>query len=248
MNMRDRVSKVWLKRATRWVVAGTAALVVAAAPPEARAQDADAARLEDVLPAEHAARVRQMAMEARDAGVPPGLVIRKAVEGAAKGYPPERIVAALEGYSARLREATGLVGRDQRPEAVAAAAEALRRGVPANAIRGVAEHNRDGRSMAVPLIVLSDLTEAGVPADNALEMVNSAIDRGARGDQMLAMSAAVRRRMRQGDDWRSAIEAVRQRVERQLMRRDRLSPSRRSTDSPPVSPGSEPPHRLRDGG
>jgi hypothetical protein len=101
--------------------------------------------------------------------------------------------------------------------------------------------------MAVPLIVLSDLTEAGVPADNALEMVNMATDRGARGDEMLAISAAVRRRIRQGADWRSAVDAVRQRLERQTIRRDRRSPSQRPTDSPPVSPGSEPPQGMRDG-
>jgi hypothetical protein len=55
---------------------------------------------------------------------------------------------------------------------------------------------------------------------------------------MLALSAAVRRQMRQGADWRTALETVRRRIERQQMRRDR----------PPVPPGTEPPHRLRDDG
>lgn len=248
MSTKDEITWNRLKRIGRPVSAAAVVLMLAGPPTGAGAQDADITRLEDALPAAQAAQVRRMAMEARDAGVPPGLVIRKAVEGAAKGYPPDRIVAALESYSAQLRVASGLVGRGQRPEAVAAAAEALRRGVPPDAIRSVAARNREGRSLAVPLIVLSDLTEAGVPADNALEMVNMATDRGARGDQMLAISAAVRRRMRQGDDWQSAVTAVRQRIERQTIRRDRLSPSRRSTDSPPVPPGSEPPQRQRDGG
>jgi len=217
-------------------------------PAPVPAQEAEGRRIEDVLPPAEAARVRELASEAADAGVPASLVLRKAYEGAAKGYPPRRIVSALEDYSLRLREASGLVGRRQRPETVAAAAEALRRGVPADAIRTLAARTGEGQTTAVPLIVLSDLTEAGVPTENALEMVNLAMDRGTRGDQMLALSAAIRRRMRQGDDWRSAVEAVRLRIERQRMRRDRMSPSSRPTDTPPVPPGSDPPHRQRDGG
>jgi hypothetical protein len=190
--------------------------------------------------------------------VPPGLIARKAFEGAAKGYPPERIVTALDAYAGRLREASALLGSQRRPSSVAAAAEALRRGVPQDAIRSIATRERGGRDLAVPLIVLSDLTDAGVPTQNALEMVNAAMDRGARGDRMLGLSAAVRTRMRQGDDWRTAVDVVGRRAERQSMQRDRRppgdearprqNPSQRPTSSTPVPPGSEPPHRLRDGG
>ncbi len=221
-------------------------------------QQPGARELEEVLPAEQAARVREIALEAREAGVPPGLIARKAFEGAAKGYPPERIVTVLDAYAGRLREASAILGAQRRPSSVAAAAEALRRGVPRDAIRSLATRERGGRGLAVPLIVLSDLTDAGVPTQNALEMVNEAMDRGARGDRMLGLSAAVRTRMRQGDDWRTAVDVVRRRAERQSMQRDRQppgdggrprqSPSQRPMSSTPVPPGSDPPHRLRDGG
>jgi len=227
-------------------------------PSPVSGQEADARRLEDALPAEYAARVREIAREARAAGVPPGLIARKAFEGVAKGHPPERIVPALDAYAGRLREAAGLLGADRRPGSISAAAEALRRGVPPDAIRSMASRERAGRELAAPLIVLSDLTEAGVPTEDALEMVNSAMDRGARGDQMLGLSAAVRRRMRQGADWRTAVDDVRRRVERQFQLRDRRppsdgarpgqNPSRRPAGTVPVPPGTEPPHRQRDGG
>lgn len=260
MNIGDTATGSPGTATTRLAVVALVALFTALGsvqPISLHGQDAGARRLEDAMPPEYAAQVRDIAREAREAGVPPGLIARKAFEGMAKGYPPERVVSALDAYAGRLRAATGLLGPDRRPGSVAAAAEALRRGVPPDAIRSIAGRQRQGRDLAVPLIVLSDLTAAGVPTQNALEMVNSAMDRGARGDQMLGLSAAVRRRMRQGSDWRTAVDDVRRRVERQSRQRDRApadavrpldDPSRRPSSTAPVAPGSEPPQRARDGG
>ena len=240
------------------LVALGAGVVSVGFPEPAYGQEAASRRLEDAMPPEYAARVREIAREADEAGVPPGLISRKALEGVAKGYPPERVVAALGAYSGRLREARGLLGTDPRPASLAAAAEALRRGVPPDAIRSMAGRENGRRDLAVPLIVLSDLTEAGVPTQNALEMVHSAMDRGARGDQMLGFSSAVRRQMRQGADWRTAVDEVQRRASARAQQRDRRTgpdgagstqnPSRRPTSATPIPPGSEPPQRPRDGG
>lgn len=241
------------------VAALAAALLVAGPglPLEARAQEAGARSLEDAMPPEYAVRVRETAREASQAGVPPGLVVRKAFEGAAKGYPPDRVVQAVEAYALRLREAVRLMGPDQRPAGLAAAAEALRTGVPPDAIRTLVARDRGNRDLAVPLIVLGDLTEAGVPTADALRVVESAMDDGARGDQMLGLSAAVRRQMRQGADWQTAVDRVRRRAAARRLERDRQlqpdgarsgqSPSRRPESTTPVPPGSDPPQRMRDG-
>ncbi len=244
---------------TRWAVTALVAVgMVMGSFSPVSGQEAGSRRLEEAMPAEYAAQVRAIARAAREAGVPPGLIARKAFEGVAKGYPPERIVSALDAYAGRLGEATTLLGRDRRPGSVAAAAEALRRGVPPDAIRSIADRERQGRDLAVPLIVLGDLTEAGVPTENALEMVSSAMDRGARGEQMLGLSSAIRRRMRQGADWRTAVDEVRRRAERRARQRDRQpttdavrprdDASRRPVGNAPVPPGSEPPRGQRDGG
>jgi len=63
----------------------TAASLAGFAVQPAAGQQPGARNLEEVLPAEQAARVREIAREAREAGVPPGLIARKAFEGAAKG-------------------------------------------------------------------------------------------------------------------------------------------------------------------
>ena len=258
--MTDRMklaSRMQALRPFALVVLG-AAVVSVGFPAPVPGQEAASRRLEDAMPPQYVARVREIAREAEEAGVPPGLISRKAFEGVAKGYPPERVVAALGAYAGRLREARGLLGTDPRPASLAAAAEALRRGVPPDAIRSMAGRENGRRDLAVPLIVLSDLTEAGVPTQNALEMVNSAMDRGAQGDQMLGFSAAVRRRMRQGADWRTAVDEVQRRANARSQQRDRRvrpdgdgsagNPSRRPSSATPVPPGSEPPQRLRDGG
>lgn len=250
MNTREFGLVPWKWACIRHAMVGLVAVVIAVgSPTPVSGQEVESRRLEDAMPAEYAARVREIARESREAGVPPGLIARKAFEGFAKGYPPERVVSALDAYAGRLREARGLLGPDRRPASLAAAAEALRRGVPRDAIRSMGDRGRGARDLAVPLIVLSDLTEAGVPTENALEMVNSAMDRGTRGDQMLGLSAAVRRRMQQGADWSTAVEEVRRRAGAQSRQRDRRSqPSRRPDDATPVPPGSDPPQRQRDGG
>jgi len=216
------------------------------------------ARLEQALPPGDLDRIRDMARELADEGIPPQLIRRKALEGIAKGVPPDRIVGVLEDYSFRLREARRLLPDDGAPVAdgpgLAAAAEAARRGVPPEAIRGVAqEAGRNsaaggGRRLAVPLLVLGDLTEAGVPADQALEMVQEGMRRGTQEQGMLNFSAAVRRRIRMGEDPATAFQQVRVRAMEQM----RISPegsmtptrgdgARRPADASPVPPGSEPP-------
>ena len=152
-------------------------IVIGSAAP-ATGQERDARRLEDAMPAEYVVQVREIAREASEAGVPPGLIARKAFEGIAKGYPPERVIAALDAYAGRLREARGLLGPDRRPASLAAAAEALRRGVPHDAIRSMGGRERGARDLAVPLIVLSDRATFTLPVGLVIIQQGSYIQRG----------------------------------------------------------------------
>jgi len=224
---------------------------------EAFTQDPDRTRtrLEESLPQGTVDRVREMSRELAAEGIPPQLIQRKALEGAAKGVPPDRILTALDAYSARLRQARGLLGNDANGASLAAGAEAVRRGVPPEAIRGVASQGAGNgrRGLAVPLLVLGDLTEAGVPTDQALEAVQEAMRRGSPEQGMMNFSAAVKRRIRQGEDPAAAFEQVRVRAtERMRQTPDgsgqtmRGAPGSRPMDASPVPPGSEPPTRSGD--
>jgi hypothetical protein len=197
-------------------------------------RDRDQTRLEESLPEGAANRVRELSRELAEAGIPPQLIRRKAIEGVAKGVPPDRIMPALEAYSRRLQE------------------------VPPEAIRSLSREQgarRGEGSLAVPLLVLGDLTEAGVPTDQALEAVQEAMRRGSPEQGMMNFSAAVRRRVRQGEDPATAFEQVRVRAtERMRQAPDgsgqslRGPPGSRPMDAAPVPPGSEPPTRSGSGG
>jgi hypothetical protein len=229
---------------------------------EAGAPDSERTRerLRDALPPGDLDRIREMAGELDREGIPPQLIRRKAMEGIAKGVPPDRIVGALEDYSHRLREANGLLadgGMERRDGAsLVATAEAVRRGVSPEAIRSLAGEaaGRGNRGLAVPMLVLGDLAEAGVPADQALEAVQEGMRRGTPEQGMLNFSAAVRRRIRMGEDPAAAFDQVRVRA----MERMRNDPTgagtppgydgrQRPRNASPVPPGSEPP-RGADGG
>jgi hypothetical protein len=214
-------------------------------------RDRTQTRLEQTLPEGAANRVRELSRELAEEGIPPQLIRRKALEGVAKGVPPDRIMMAVEAYSGRLQEARGLLGPEQNGASLAAAA---RRGVPPEAIRGLARQRAGkGRGgLAVPLLVLGDLTEAGVPTDQALEVVQEAMRRGSPEQGMMNFSAAVRRRIRQGEDPAAAFEQVRVRaVERMRQAPNgsgqsmRGTPGSRPMDASPVPPGSEPPTGTR---
>jgi len=203
-------------------------------------QAAGLERLDQSLPADAAARIRAIALEAREQGIPPGLVINKALEGSAKGVPPSRIVPAVEQYAARLREARSILGPDRRPAEFMVVAEAVRRGVPKSEIRALA---RDRGEVAIPLVAVGELSAAGIPTDEAFRMVQRALDSGQGGDRILAFSKAVRRQVRDGVAPDRAVEVVRQRMRarpRQVPADRAASEAVRDRPSRPSAPRPKP--------
>lgn len=188
--------------ATMAALTGLLALSAPAAGQEADGMD----RVRQSFPAEAADEIARIVEDAGATGLPAGPVVGKALEGAAKGVPPDRVVSAVSAYADRLREAAGLLPEGVPPDGLVAGADALRRGADPEAVREVA--GRAGGATPEALVVLGDLTEAGVPADRAVEVVTEALARGRRGQALLAMPAAVRRLTRQGTPPGRAARAV----------------------------------------
>jgi hypothetical protein len=118
-----------------------------------------------------------------------------------------RLERAIEAYARRLVEARRVAGAGAHPDVLVASAEAAERGVPPDRIRAFLRANPNPVRSVVGLKALADLLEAGVPAGPAARGVNAALDRGLRGDRLLAMSAAVRRRIAAGEDPVAALRA-----------------------------------------
>jgi len=193
----------------RWrAIPVCAALVfgaAATAPAQERARPP--ARLERGLSQETTARLREIIQRAEREGVPPELLQRKVNEGLSKGVRGPRLEQAIEAYARRLVAARRLAGDDVMSDVLVAAAEAAERGVPPDRIRAFLRANPNPHRSVVGLRVFGDLLDAGVPAGEAARGVNASLDRGLRGERLLALSAAVRRRIARGEEPSSALRA-----------------------------------------
>lgn len=206
------------------------------------AQDARMERIREAYPAGAVAEIEGILADAEAEGLPSDPLIAKALEGAAKGVPADRVVAALSAYRERLGESRQLIGPERAAADVVAGADALRRGVPGQTMRALAgEHEGD---LAVPLVVLGDLMDAGVPVDNAYEVVQNALQHRHGPEEMLAIPGAVRRMTREGQTPSQAASAVDRAIGRGKFG-EVVGPHGRATASPPkgppVPPGSGPP-------
>lgn len=194
---------------------------VAAQDPTAQAQDPAAqnpaetarARAQRTLPPEVFEELTRLSVEMEAVGVPGEPLFAKALEGAAKRVPADRLVPAVRIHAGRLQMAREALGPGANAPLLVAGADALQRGVPADALRSLP---RDRPRSPVALLVLAELLESGVPADRALETVQQAMRQRTQDRRMLDIPARVRRLVRDGVPPREAIDRV-----RRMMRRDR---------------------------
>lgn len=220
----------------------TALFLLFALPNVLAAQDVRLERIRQAYSPEAAAQIESIVTEAEAAGVPVEPLLDKALEGAAKGVPAERVVAAVASYSQRLAESRALVGPGYDAASVVAGADALRRGVTPGTVQSLAGANPE--DLAVPLVVLGDLVDAGVPVDQAYAVVQEALTKRHGPDEMLAIPGTVRRLMRQGQSASDAAGSVGNAIGRGRFG-EMLGPPGQTGASPPkgppVPPGSGPP-------
>jgi hypothetical protein len=147
----------------------------------------------------------QVDAEARalaESGIPSDILFRKALEGAAKRVPADRLVPGVLGYAGRLREARAALLPDPPGRSIVdapllvAGADALQRGVSPGLLRQLGE---DGAERTpVSMLVLADLVETGIGDDRALSLVREAMRTRTRDQRMLDLPAQVRRLLRDG--------------------------------------------------
>lgn len=131
------------------------------------AQDA---RFEGRLSPALRVEVERLADSARASGLPSEPLVTKALEGAAKGAPDERILQAVRGLATRLGDARRSLGPTSSPGELAVGAEALRSGVTGASLDQL-RRARGKDELTVPLAVLTDLVARGVPADTAAAVI-----------------------------------------------------------------------------
>ena len=216
-----------------WVTLALAALPAGAQTTPGRE------RARAVLPPEVFEQVEAITADAARDGLPGEPLWDKALEGAAKRVPAQRIPAAITEYVGRLGAARAALGvaaaADLPPGALVAAADALRRGVPVGALARV----REGPRTPMALVVLGDLVETGVPVDRAVDVVRAALEQRAADEDMLALAARVRAAMREGLSAGAAADGIRRAIRDGRVRRTPPADASR-----PPQPVSEPTTRT----
>lgn len=158
------------------------------------------ARARAVLPPDAMRDLERAVEAARSRGLPTEPLVDKALEGAAKGVPVERILAVVGQLLEELERAHALLAASGTPAPadVTAVADAIRRGVPEEAIRSLHSGSAPGEPIALAVHTLADLLDRGVPVDAALDVFSAWRSHGARSETLRELPAAVERLIREG--------------------------------------------------
>ena len=168
-------------------------------------------RLRGRVPAEALPAVDSIVASAAAAGLPTEPLIEKALEGAAKKVPPDRIVSAVGAGAERLRAAHALAARggsepsDGEVEAIAAA---LARGLDADLATRLAAALPD-EPPGPALHAVADMVGHGFHEDSSVSLIVSAAGTGLRGMRLLDAAAAAILELQRGLSHAAAIDAVR---------------------------------------
>ena len=128
-------------------------------------------RLERLDP-ETRSLVKSVVDSSRAAGLPSEPLIQRALEGATKGAPSPRIVAAVRRLATDLGTARGALGPQATAPELEAGVAALRAGAGPQVLTQLRDSRRPPLTMA--LAVLADLVTSGVPVDSASAIVLAA--------------------------------------------------------------------------
>lgn len=179
-----------------------------AGPAPAAAQQADVPeRLDRAYPADVVRGVEDVLDRAGELGLPPQALADKALEGAAKRVPGDRLLRALERRLDGLRTASGALPPGADEASLRAGADALGQGVPPEGVGRIGQVASEAERPAA-LVVLGELSSLGVPVDRALESVTLALERGRgqAGMPVLTLGQRVREAVRAGG---SPLDALR---------------------------------------
>lgn len=168
---------------------GISAILLACATFAAGAQDA---RLSARLDARTVTAVTCVLDSARTRSLPTEPLVQKALQGAAKRAPAERVVAAVRELMGELTVARSALGARSSEAELVAGAGALHAGIPAATLTRVRDL-RGSEPVTVALGTLADLVARGVPVDGAVSAIVALASRGAPDADFVTFSNQVGR-------------------------------------------------------
>jgi hypothetical protein len=172
---------------------GPAVLLLALVAGRVDAQDPRLARLDRRVQA----GVGALIDTAGSLGIPTEPILDKALEGAAKRAPHERIIVVVRSRFRELVAAHAALGSGAMDAEVIAAADALHAGASAQVVTAL-RTRRPTLPLTIPLAVLADLIARGVPADTASSAVLALAATPATDAQFAALREDIERDIAKG--------------------------------------------------
>lgn len=153
------------------------------------------ARLDGRVSPEVQRAVRSIAADAEARGLPVDPLVQKAIEGAAKGVPADRVIAAVRALAGRLGEAREAVraGGVAAPsgDVVEGGADALNAGISARQVSDLVRVSQPPQDPALTLRVAATLAALGVPTTQAFQLVEGMISAGRSPSDLLGLPGQV---------------------------------------------------------
>lgn len=165
----------------------------AAVSTKARQAVFDASRFDSLT----ANALRLLFEDAAELGLPVRPLINRALEGAARRSPGDRILRVVREHALALQEAKRALGDRATEDELEAGAIAVRAGLDWRAVESVRASRPTG-SVVVPLVVLTDLVRRGVPASNARDAVATLVRSPRADDVLLGLQATVAKNAQRG--------------------------------------------------
>lgn len=165
------------------------------------AQDGTHSRLEGRVSPDVARTVSAIADSVARHGLPVEPLYRKAIEGGAKGVPAVRIVAAVRIEATHLAEAAGALrsaGVDLEAETVEAGGYAINAGLTPKDVTDMARSTRVPETLAASLRSSGTLVALGVPAGQAVALVQQWVQAGRSPTEVLLLPHQLQAAMARG--------------------------------------------------
>jgi hypothetical protein len=171
------------------------ALAAAALPLGLAAQGDVAGRLSGRVPPDVARAVQDVAAGLTARGLPADPLVDKAIEGAAKRVPAERVIAAVRALAGRLDQAARALRAGgiaaPRADAVEGGADALNAGLGPDQVRDLAKLSQPPYDAALTLRVAAELAGLGVGPQETLDLLRDVIKTGGTPSDLLNLPAEV---------------------------------------------------------
>jgi hypothetical protein len=121
------------------------------------------------------AALRSIVDSAQLEGLPTMALVQRALEGGSRGVEGARVIAAVRALRGRLGVARQALGTSASEAELTAAASALYLGVVPDTL-AMLRHQQPNRNLALPLVVLAEMIQQGVPKDTAAGILLSLSD------------------------------------------------------------------------